>query len=376
MTVINSVLLTSHRMSHTQEIFVLDRAQASEVGDGGATLRAKLSPPLQLQKHKRHTVYLDQLSAVNSFNNVSAALENDTIALVRLDPTQWVYHARTTQSFTLEDTYGGVASASVAAGDGTLEDLLTAINGDLYPYSLSVVPASDGNHTWTLQDDKGGDMTPYMSPTPAQLNSTYVTIYSKPDPGDIITKTVPRGNYDLDSLEAAINDITVPGTNSFGVTLTLNDSTQRLKVTPAATNTMTVIWSQSSLFTSMLGFDASGTTYLQANGSYATVPGIVTAPSVENTGTAQFDAFSTIQVHTPLARSNGPSGKPDTAIAQTLVDVAAGRAFNYHPPRSLEVPAAPGFSTDTIQVSLRTPSGKFVDTDENWSAVLVIRTYD
>jgi hypothetical protein len=56
---------------------VLDRAQASEVGDGGATLRAKLSPPLQLQKHKRHTVYLDQLSAVNSFNNVSEGLEND-----------------------------------------------------------------------------------------------------------------------------------------------------------------------------------------------------------------------------------------------------------------------------------------------------------
>jgi hypothetical protein len=97
----------------SQEIFVLDRAQASEVGDGGATLRAKLSPPLQLQKHKRHTVYLDQLSAVNSFNNVSEGLENDTVALVRLDPSQWVYHARTTQSFTITDTYGGVESASV-----------------------------------------------------------------------------------------------------------------------------------------------------------------------------------------------------------------------------------------------------------------------
>jgi len=362
-------------MSYTQEIFVLDRAQASEVGDGGATLRAKLSPPLQLQKHKRHTVYLDQLSAVNSFNNVSAALENDTIALVRLDPSQWVYHARTTQSFTIEDTYGGVASAIVPVADGTLEDLIEAINDNLYPFVLTVTPASDGNHSWTLSDDKGSNMTAYMSPTPAQLNSTYVTIYSLPDPGDVIKRSVPRGNYDLDSLETAINDIVVAG-ESFDVTLTLNDSTQRLKVTPAGANTMTVLWSDSPLFTSMLGFDSAGSTYLQANGSGATVPGIVTAPSVENTGTAQFDAFSTIQVHTPLARSNGPSGKPDTAIAQTLVDVAAGRAFNYHPPRSLEVPAAPGFSTDTIQVSLRTPSGKFVDTDENWSAVIVIRTYD
>lgn len=367
-------------MSYTQEIFVLDRAQASEVGDGGATLRAKLSPPLQLQKHKRHTVYLDQLSAVNSFNNVSEGLENNTVALARLDPAQWVYHARTTQTFTIEDTYGGhspptpVESASVPIADGTLEQLINAINADFTSYTLSVVPASDGNHSWTLRDGEGSDMTAYMNPTPAQLNS-YISIYSKPNPGDIIKRSVPRGNYDLDSLEAAINGIAVPG-NSFDVTLTLNDSTQRLKATPAATNTMTVLWSESTVFTSMLGFDASGTTYLQANASGATVPGIVTAPSVENTGTAQFDAFSTIQVHTPLARSNGPSGKPDTAIAQTLVDVAAGHAFNYHPPRSLEVPAAPGFSTDTIQVSLRTPSGKFVDTDENWSAVLVIRTYD
>lgn len=355
---------------------MLDRAQASEVGDGGATLRAKLSPPLQLQKHRRHTVYLDQLSAVNSFNNVSEGLENDTVALARLDPAHWVYHARTTQTFTITDTYGGVESSFVPVADGTLEQLINAINGEFTSLTLSVVPASDGNHSWTLVDKNNSDITAYMTPTPAQLNNTYITLYSKPDPGDVITRSVPRGNYDLDSLETAINDITVPGSNSFDITLSLNDSTQRLKATPAATNTMTVLWSESTLFTSMLGFDASGNTYLQANASGATVPGIVTAPSVENTGTAQFDAFSTIQVHTPLARSNGPSGKPDTAIAQTLVDVAAGRAFNYHPPRSLEVPAAPGFSTDTIQVSLRTPSGKFVDTDENWSAVLVIRTYD
>ena len=62
-------------MSFEETVFVLDRSQAPETSDGGATLRANLSPPLKLEPHKRHAVYLDQLSAVASFNNVSPSLK-------------------------------------------------------------------------------------------------------------------------------------------------------------------------------------------------------------------------------------------------------------------------------------------------------------
>ena len=58
-------------MSYTETVFVLDREQAPGTSNGGATLRATLSPPLQLAPHKRHAVYLDQFSATNSFCNVS-----------------------------------------------------------------------------------------------------------------------------------------------------------------------------------------------------------------------------------------------------------------------------------------------------------------
>jgi hypothetical protein len=364
-------------MSFQETVFVLDRAQAPETSNGGATLRATLSPPLQLAPHKRHAVYLDQLSAVNSFNNVSPSLSNDTVALVPVDPSLWIWHATVAQSFTLSYSYVPAQSITVNAGTGTLTELSQAINAELSGgLQLSVVPKAGGNHVWTLRDSGGSDVSAYMTPSSAGLNQL-ITLFPQPDSGNILTRTIPRGNYGFTEapIVDAINSLSLPAGEVFQLTLSLDDATNRLKITPAASNTLTLVLGESTLFTSFLGFTADQG-WLEAPNASGVVTGLVTVPNLINVNSAQFDAFSTVQVHTPLASSFGPDGNPSTAIAQTLVDVAAGRAFNYHPPRALLVPASPGFSTDTIQVSLRTPSGLFVDTDENWSAVIVVRTFD
>jgi hypothetical protein len=244
-------------------------------------------------------------------------------------------------------------------------------------YVFACTPKAGGAHVWALTDTGGNDVTMYMTPTPATLSSL-ITLTPSPQPGDISSHVVPRGNYGFSEARIvdAINALTLPAGEVFQLSLTLDDATTRLKITPDALNTMTLVLASSTLFTQFLGFGADQGWLAAAQGYPGGVPDVVTLASMKNIGAAQFDAFSTVQVHTPLAASFGPDGQPSTAIAQTLVDVAAGRAFNYHPPRALLVPASPGFSTDAIQVSLRTPSGLYVDTDENWSAVIVVRTYD
>jgi hypothetical protein len=364
-------------MSFEETVFVLDRSQAPETSDGGATLRATLSPPLKLAPHKRHAVYLDQLSAVASFNNISPSLHNDQIALAPVDPALWEWAATVSQSFQISYSYAPAQTITVNAGTGTLTELSQAINAELTGgLQLSIVPKAKGAHLYTLRDSGGSDVSAYMSPSPAQL-SQLITLRPRPASGNVTKHTIARGNYGLTEAKItdAINAIAVPAGEHFAITLSLDDATNRLKITPDAQNTMTLLLDQSTLFTAFLGFRATQG-YLQAAAASGTVAGLTLHGSLTNLDSAQFDAFSTIQVHTPLAYSFGPDGQPSTAIAQTLVDVAAGRAFNYHPPRALLVPASPGFSTDSIQVSLRTPSGKFVDTDENWSVVIVVRTFD
>ena len=364
-------------MSFEETVFVLDRSQAPETSDGGATLRANLSPPLKLAPHKRHAVYLDQLSAVASFNNVSPSLQNDQVALVPVDPALWEWEAVVASSFQISYSYVPAQTITVNSGTGALTELSSAINLEFTGgLQLSIVPKANGAHVYTLRDSGGSDVSAYMSPSPAQLNQL-ITLRPRPTSGNISTYTIPRGNYGLTEARIvdAINAIAVPAGEHFGVTLSLDDATNRLKITPDAQNSMTLVLDQSTLFTEFLGFRASQG-YLQAPAASGTVAGLAMKSELTNLDSAQFDAFSTIQVHTPLAYSFGPDGEPSTAIAQTLVNVAAGRAFNYHPPRALLVPASPGFSTDSVQVSLRTPSGKFVDTDENWSVVIVVRTFD
>ena len=363
-------------MSYSESVFVLDRAQAPEISDRGATLRASLSPPLQLAQHKRHAVYLDQLSAVNSFNNVSSTLANNAVDLVAMDPSVWEWHATVAAGFPLM-YMGTTFLATVGAGTGTIEQLVNSVNAQMTGFVFSCTPKAGGAHVWTLTDTGGNDVTMYMTPTPATLSSL-IALTPAPQAGDISSHIIPRGNYGFSEARIidAINALTVPVGETFQLSLDLDDATNQLKITPGANNTMTLVLASSSLFTSFLGFDATQGWLDAPKGYPGGVPDVVSMASITNTSTAQFDAFSTVQVHTPLASSFGPDGQPSTAIAQTLVDVAAGRAFNYHPPRALLVPASPGFSTDAIQVSLRTPSGLYVDTDENWSAVIVVRTYD
>jgi hypothetical protein len=363
-------------MSYSESVFVLDRAQAPETSDGGATLRASLSPPLQLAQHKRHAVYLDQLSAVNSFNNVSSSLSNNVVELVALTPAAWEWHATVSEGFPLM-YMGTTFLATIGAGTGTIEQLVNAVNAQMTGYVFACTPKAGGAHVWALTDTGGNDVTMYMTPTPATLSSL-ITLTPSPQPGDISSHVIPRGNYGFSEARIvdAINALTIPAGETFQIALDLDDATNRLKITPGNNNTMTLVLASSTLFTSFLGFDADQGWLDAPKGYPGGVPDVASLASITNTGAAQFDAFSTVQVHTPLAASFGPDGQPSTAIAQTLVDVAAGRAFNYHPPRALLVPASPGFSTDAIQVSLRTPSGLYVDTDENWSAVIVVRTYD
>ena len=73
----------------------------------------------------------------------------------------------------------------------------------------------------------------------------------------------------------------MPAGEHFEVTLRLDDATNRLKITPGAQNTMTLVLDQSTLFTEFLGFRATQG-YLQAPEASGTVPGLTMQSELTN----------------------------------------------------------------------------------------------
>lgn len=365
------------------------RADAREVSTDGSVLRMRLANAMQLPKNAAHSVYLDQLSATNDFKNCSPAMGNASLHIAPIDPSKWTLQAVVSAPIVV--TYSPVpgspsndVSVTIPAATYLAETLVNDLNNAFKAQGYNLAPsltASTLAWTWSL----GSGSIAYSPGDEAAFNTALGWI-GEPDPAHVVqVGELPRGNYTLDSAGAAVNTIYAAQLASSGVCIldiSMDVATGRIVLTPDASNTHTpdLRPGRSECLRQLFGFAPPAETpvWLNAAAGIAAAGGspyqVTLAASYEASQAATFDKFSTLQVHTPLAQSIGSDGKPGNAIAQMAINVAVGHTFAFHPPRELLVPATPAFSIDTLQVSLQTPDGTHVDTDEDWSVVIVVRS--
>jgi hypothetical protein len=366
------------------------RADANTVSANGAVLRTRLGQALQLPKNARHTVYLDQLAAVNAFNNCSSSLGNASVDLAPVDPSKWTITSRPTSPITVSyHPYGGggsLADVTIPVGEYLLTTLVNDIDAAFIAQGHYLYPSLNASTlSWTWGGLGMGSIS-YSSGSESDFN-TELRWLSEPDPTHVFQAgEIPPGNYDFETATTTLNELCAVSLTPISgvciVTISLDTATGGLKIEPDASNThiLDLRPGKSLCLRKLFGFapSADAPVWLNAAAGVATYGGgpynVALLNSYDAPSAATFDKFATLQLHTPLANSVGSNGEPSNAISQFCIDVGVGHQYSYHPPRTLLVPATPAFSIDNVSVSLQTPDGTQIETDEDWSCVIVVRS--